>query len=140
MTPKAATGLLLALAATLPGMPGAHVVCSPLDSARIFQVLINLLSNAVKFTPRGGKIVVRVERVGPDLCFAVRDTGEGIPADRLESVFERFVQVRDDRRGMGLGLYISKCIVEGHGGRIGVESTLGHGSSFLFTLPLQSAS
>jgi signal transduction histidine kinase len=111
-----------------------------LDSARIFQVLINLLSNAVKFTPRGGKIVVHLERVGPDLCFAVRDTGVGIPADRLESVFERFVQVRDDRRGMGLGLYISKCIVEGHGGRIWVESTPGHGSSFLFTLPLQSAS
>jgi signal transduction histidine kinase len=50
-------------------------------------------------------------------------------------VFERFVQVRDDRRGMGLGLYISKCIVEGHGGRIWAESRLGHGSTFLFTLP-----
>ncbi len=112
----------------------------PFDSARIFQVLINLLSNAVKFTPRGGAIVVRVERVGPDLCFAVRDTGIGIPADRLESVFERFVQVRDDRRGSGLGLYISKCIVEGHGGRIQAASTLGHGSTFLFTLPLQAAS
>jgi signal transduction histidine kinase len=112
----------------------------PLDSARIFQVLINLLSNAVKFTPRGGRIVVRVERIGPDVCFAVRDTGVGIPADRLESVFERFVQVRDDRRGMGLGLYISKCIVEGHGGRIRAESTLGGGSTFIFTLPLQAAS
>ncbi|MGD0679968.1 MAG: HAMP domain-containing sensor histidine kinase [Polyangiaceae bacterium] len=112
----------------------------PLDSARIFQVLINLLSNAVKFTPRGGSIVVHVERVGPDLCFAVRDTGVGIPADRLESVFERFVQIREDRRGMGLGLYISKCIVEGHGGRIWAESTLGHGSTFLFKIPLQAAS
>ena len=110
-----------------------------LDSARIFQVLINLLSNAIKFTPGGGSIVVHVECVGPDLCFAVRDTGAGIPADRLEAVFERFVQVRDDRRGMGLGLYISKCIVEGHGGRIWAESTLGHGSSFLFTLPLRGA-
>ena len=117
--------------------PVPHI---PLDSARIFQVLINLLSNAVKFTPRGGRIVVRVERVGPDVRFAVRDTGVGIPADRLESVFERFVQVHDDRRGMGLGLYISKCIVEGHGGRIRVESTLGHGSAFFFTLPLQPAS
>jgi signal transduction histidine kinase len=111
----------------------------PLDSARIFQVLINLLSNAVKFTPRGGRILVRVERVGSDLCFTVRDTGVGIPADRLNYVFERFVQVSDDRRGMGLGLYISKCIVEGHGGRIRVESTLGVGSAFLFTLPLQAA-
>ena len=111
-----------------------------LDSPRILQVLINLLSNAVKFTPRGGSVVVRVERVGPDLCFSVRDTGTGIPADRLDSVFERFVQVRPDRRGMGLGLYISKCIVEGHGGRIRPESTPGHGSTFLFTLPLEEAS
>ncbi len=112
----------------------------PLDAARIFQVLINLLSNAVKFTPRGGRIVVHIECVGTDLCFAVRDTGAGIPADRLESVFERFVQVRDDRRGMGLGLYISKCIVEGHGGQIRAESVPGHGSTFLFTLPLHAAS
>jgi signal transduction histidine kinase len=111
-----------------------------LDSARIFQVLINLLSNAAKFTPGGGSIVVHVECVEPDLCFAVRDTGAGIPADRLEAIFERFVQVRHDRRGTGLGLYISKCIVEGHRGRIWAESTLGHGSTFLFTLPLREAS
>jgi|HubBroStandDraft_1064217.scaffolds.fasta_scaffold92994_1 signal transduction histidine kinase len=111
----------------------------PLDAARIFQVLINLIGNAVKFTPRGGKIVVHVECVGADLCFAVHDTGAGIPADRLESVFERFAQVDNDRRGMGLGLYISKCIVEGHGGQIRAESVSGQGSTFLFTLPLHAA-
>jgi signal transduction histidine kinase len=114
--------------------PVPHV---PLDAARIVQVLINLLSNAIKFTPRGGTVVVHVECVGADLAFAVRDTGAGIPTDRLESVFERFVQVRDDRRGMGLGLYISKCIVEGHGGKISADSVPDHGSTFLFTLPLQ---
>src|SRR4029077_2434867 len=92
-----------------------------LDAARILQVLFNLLSNALKFTPRGGRVVVHVERVGADLSLSVRDTGSGIPPDRLGSVFERFLQVRDDRRGMGLGLYISKCIVEGHGGQIRAE-------------------
>jgi signal transduction histidine kinase len=112
----------------------------PLDSARLLQVLVNLLSNAVKFTPRGGTIVVHLECAEPDLRFTVRDTGAGIPTEQLTSVFERFVQAREDRRGMGLGLYISKCIVEGHGGRIWVESTLGQGSAFFFTLPLRAAS
>jgi signal transduction histidine kinase len=107
-----------------------------LDPARILQVLVNLLSNAIKFTPRGGKITLRVECVGPELRFAVRDTGVGIPPDKLEAIFERFVQVqKNDRRGVGLGLYISKCIVQGHGGRIWAESTLGAGSTFSFTLP-----
>jgi signal transduction histidine kinase len=108
-----------------------------LDPARILQVLINLLTNAFKFTPPDGKVAVRVEGIGEELHFAVSDSGAGMPADKLESVFERFVQVKnDDRRGFGLGLYISKCIVEGHGGRIWAESTMGKGSSFCFTLPL----
>jgi signal transduction histidine kinase len=111
----------------------------PFDGARIVQVLINLLGTAIKFTPRGGRVVVHVECLGKDLSFAVRDTGVGIPKDHLESVFERFVQVRDDRRGMGLGLYISKCILEGHGGLIRAESEPGQGSSFVFTLPIQRA-
>jgi signal transduction histidine kinase len=77
-----------------------------------------------------------VECVGPELLFAVRDTGVGIPADKLEAVFERFVQLaRNDRRGVGLGLYISKCIVQGHGGRIWAESIPGEGSTFSFSLP-----
>jgi signal transduction histidine kinase len=105
-----------------------------LDPARILQVLINLLSNALKFTPPTGKVVIRAEGVGADLRFSVSDTGPGIPAGKLETVFERFVQVDADRRGLGLGLYISKCIVQGHGGRIWVESTIGKGSSFCFTV------
>jgi signal transduction histidine kinase len=98
-------------------------------------VLTNLLSNAIKFTPAGGRIVVHVEPVGDDIRFAVRDTGVGIPTDKLEEIFGRFVQIQNDQRGVGLGLYISKCIVLGHGGRIWVESAMGAGSAFYFTLP-----
>jgi signal transduction histidine kinase len=106
------------------------------DSARILQVLVNLVSNAIKFTRARGAIVVRLEHSDSELRFTVRDDGTGIPSDKLEAVFERYRQVdRYDRRGVGLGLYISKCIVEGHGGRIWTESTLGKGSSFFFTLP-----
>jgi len=107
-----------------------------LDTPRILQVLSNLLSNAIKFTPRHGRIVVRVERRGDDIRFAVSDTGIGIPADKLEAVFMRFLQIATDRRGVGLGLYISKAIVQGHGGQIRVESTMGAGSTFSFTLPI----
>jgi signal transduction histidine kinase len=108
------------------------------DPARILQVLANLIGNAVKFTEPGGAVVIRVEQVDGELRCAVRDTGAGIPADKLETVFERFLQLkRNDRRGLGLGLYISKCIIQGHGGRIWVESTLAKGSTFSFTIPLE---
>jgi signal transduction histidine kinase len=110
------------------------------DPARILQVLVNLLSNAIKFTRPQGRVVARVERVGADIRFAVSDTGVGIPTDKLEAVFDRSFQVaRNDRRGVGLGLYISKCIVEAHGGRIWAESVIGEGSTFYFTLPLHVA-
>ena len=116
----------------VPGVPPAAF-----DPARILQVLTNLLSNAIKFTPAHGAVTVRVERIEDDVRFAVRDTGAGIPGDKLEAVFDRFFQVdQHDRRGVGLGLYISKCIVRGHGGRIWAESTVGEGSTFCFTLPL----
>jgi signal transduction histidine kinase len=117
-------------------------IASPLpmvsmDSERILQVLVNLLGNAFKFTPAGGHVVVRVEPHEDELRFSVTDTGKGIPADRLEDVFDRFQQVAPDhRRGMGLGLYISRSIVEGHGGRIWAESDEGKGSQFVFTVPL----
>jgi signal transduction histidine kinase len=106
------------------------------DSARLLQVLTNLLSNAVKFTPAGGSVVVRTERTGDDILFTVSDTGVGIPAEYLEAVFERFLQLNNDRRGVGLGLYISKSIVQGHGGRIWAERRDGGGSTFRFTLPI----
>jgi signal transduction histidine kinase len=108
------------------------------DSARILQVLTNLLGNALKFTPAGGTVVVHVERVGAEMRFAVSDTGTGVPSDQLDAVFERFLQVsKNDRRGVGLGLYISRAIVEGHGGRIWAENRIGGGSTFCFTLPMQ---
>ena len=109
----------------------------PFDPARILQVLGNLLSNAVKFTPPGGSAAVHVEDRGDDILFAVSDTGPGIPLEELERVFERFVQLAsNDRRGFGLGLYISKCIVEGHAGRIWAEKRREGGSTFCFTLPV----
>lgn len=111
-----------------------------LDSARILQVVANLLGNALKFTARGGHVVVRTERVRDELRVSVHDTGIGIPADMLEAVFERFRQLKsDDRRGIGLGLYISRCIIQGHDGHIWAESREGEGSSFFFTLPVHGA-
>jgi len=121
----------------------AQIAAAPLqvafDSARILQVLTNLISNAIKFTLAKGSVVVRVERVGNDVLFAVEDSGMGIAAEHLDSIFVRFSQVKkDDRRGLGLGLFISKCIVQGHGGTIWAESNLGRGTTFRFTLPIQS--
>jgi signal transduction histidine kinase len=111
----------------------------PFDAARLFQVLANLLSNAIKFSPAKGRVVVRVEQVDDELRFGVRDNGEGIAADKLDAIFERYHQLDpNDRRGVGLGLYISKSIVQGHGGRIWAESKLGEGSTFYFTLPIPS--
>ena len=110
------------------------------DHGRILQVLVNLIANSIKFTPKGGRIGVTCERAGDVLSFCVSDTGEGIPAEMLEAVFERFWQVgKNDRRGLGLGLYISKCLVEAHGGTIRAESKLGEGTRMIFTLPLDDA-
>lgn len=119
---------------------GSPLPLVPFDPPRILQVLVNLLSNAVKFTPLNGTVVVGVERIADEVRFTVKDTGHGIPPEKLEAVFERFLQLTtNDRRGVGLGLYISKCIVQGHGGRIWGESRLGEGSAFCFTLPIAPA-
>ena len=105
------------------------------DHDRILQVLGNLVSNAIRHTPAGGRITIRVERLGPDVHFSVADTGACIPAAELDAIFDRFHQAgRIDRAGLGLGLYISRCIVEAHSGRIWAESTVGSGSTFHFTL------
>ena len=110
------------------------------DSARILQVLANLTGNALKFTPAGGRVEVRVEHVDDDIRFTVRDTGSGIPGDKLDAVFERFVQLkRNDRRGVGLGLYIARCIANGHGGRMWAEHASGGGAAICFTLPVTAA-
>jgi signal transduction histidine kinase len=107
------------------------------DPHRIQQVLSNLIGNAIKFTPRGGSITVSGLRGARELRLAVSDTGPGIPAEQLPHIFGQFWQgSRTDRRGIGLGLSIAKGIVEAHAGRIWVESTVGQGSSFFFTLPV----
>ncbi|HEY0036741.1 MAG TPA: ATP-binding protein [Longimicrobium sp.] len=110
------------------------------DADRIVQVLVNLLSNAIKFSPDGSRVRLTVETSGGDAVFRLADEGRGIPADKLESIFERFGQVdaSDSRKlgGTGLGLTICRSILQQHGGRIWAESVQGEGSTFTFTLPL----
>jgi PAS domain S-box-containing protein len=112
------------------------------DVWRVHQVLENLIGNAIKFTPEGGTIKVTAKAASePDMVeIAVEDTGPGIPAREQEKLFSMFYQVETDSTrsagGLGLGLVISKGIVEGHGGRIWVESAPGEGSRFKFTLPV----
>ena len=107
------------------------------DPHRVQQVLSNLVGNAIKFTPKGGSLLLRGEEMNGEVRFQVADTGAGIAADQLPHVFGQFWQAsRADRRGIGLGLAIAKGIVESHHGRIWVESALGLGSSFFFTLPI----
>jgi signal transduction histidine kinase len=106
------------------------------DHDRMLQVLANVITNAIKFTSEGGSIRIRSECSGEELRFSISDTGSGIPGNLLEAIFERFWQVgKNDRRGVGLGLFISRCIVEAHGGRIWAESKPGEGSTICFTLP-----
>jgi signal transduction histidine kinase len=106
------------------------------DRGRVLQVLSNLVGNAIKFTPRGGSVTLVVTPDPAGARFCVRDTGAGIAADQVPHIFGRFWQARrTDRRGLGLGLAIAKGIVEAHSGTIWVESVLGAGSEFLFTVP-----
>ena len=120
--------------------PGTIVLA---DRLRLNQVLANLLSNAVKFTHEGGSIRVTGRRRGADMELAVEDDGIGIPADRLEDIFGEFTQVESslDRthEGAGLGLALTRRLVELMGGRITVESELGRGSRFVVSLPAASA-
>jgi PAS domain S-box-containing protein len=109
------------------------------DRDRLEQVLGNLLENAVKYSPDGSDITVTVDDKGDAFVTAVSDRGIGIPADELAQVFERFHRGRHvsstNYGGLGLGLYITKQIIERHGGTIWVDSKEGHGTSFYFSLP-----
>ncbi|MGH7477855.1 MAG: GAF domain-containing sensor histidine kinase, partial [Longimicrobiales bacterium] len=106
------------------------------DRDRIVQALENLVQNAFKHTPEGGTVQIEVQRTGDDVCFAVKDTGCGIPAAELPRVFERYWQhEREGRNGAGLGLAIVKGIIEAHGGRIWAESAPDAGAAFFFTVP-----
>ena len=110
------------------------------DSKRITQCLLNLTGNALKFTRRG-RVVIGVERQGEVLRYRVADTGIGIAPEHIDAVFAEFQQVDANTTrefvGTGLGLSITKKFVELHGGRIWVESQLGRGSTFYFTIPLR---
>lgn len=107
------------------------------DRDRLLQVLENLIGNAIKFTGPGGRIGVGASATAGEVLLWVSDTGPGIAAEDLPRVFDRFWQAQKaGRRGAGLGLPIVKGIVEAHGGRVWVESTLGQGSTFLFTIPV----
>jgi two-component system sensor histidine kinase GlrK len=110
-----------------------------MDPERILQVLRNLLGNAVKFTPKGGLVNVSAKAADGTLEISVKDSGPGIPAESLTSIFEKFNQgtrrTPHSRQGTGLGLAIANSIITSHGGKIWAESQLGKGSTFIFVLP-----
>ncbi|MBI2916544.1 MAG: GAF domain-containing protein [Chloroflexi bacterium] len=112
-----------------------------MDSTRIAQAVGNLLSNAVKYSPAGGEIVVTLEETSKEVSIRVSDQGVGIPKEQADRLFQPFYRVQQPEtrhiEGLGLGLALSRAIVEAHGGKIGVESELGQGSVFSFSLPKQ---
>jgi signal transduction histidine kinase len=121
-----------------------YLCCDPTytahtDPERLQQILLNLLSNAIKFTPPGGKVTVVCEVAGDRMNVHVRDTGIGIPADKLEQIFEPFVQVASGRNsgrvGTGLGLAISRDLARAMGGDLTAKSKMGTGSTFTLSLP-----
>ncbi|CAN5727521.1 hypothetical protein BH23GEM6_BH23GEM6_21360 [soil metagenome] len=100
-------------------------------------MLSNLVGNALKFTPEGGQVEIGCTSMEQELRFVVSDTGAGIPPDQIQHIFGRFWQAKDrDTRGIGLGLPIVRGIVEAHGGRVWVESEVGQGARFYFTVPM----
>jgi two-component system, NtrC family, sensor kinase len=116
-----------------------RLVPFPMDGARVKQVLLNLVGNAVKFTPEGGRVWVRADSENGAVRVEVGDTGPGIPVEDRERIFLEFQQAGRDAgkpQGTGLGLALAKKFVEMHGGKIWVESEVGKGSRFFFTLPI----
>jgi PAS domain S-box-containing protein len=136
LRPLADAGRVSLVVALSPDLPAAFV-----DPDRFVQLLSNLIGNAIKFTPPGGSVTLTAEVDADELLFVVTDTGEGISAEQLPHVFERFYQAprragRMIRHGAGLGLPISRGIVEAHGGHIWLSSTPGVGTSVRFSLPV----
>ncbi|WP_420125841.1 ATP-binding protein [Longimicrobium sp.] len=118
---------------------GAPSVTARADAEKLRQILVNLLSNAIKFTDRGGRVEISCQRLDGRVRVDVRDTGVGIPTEKLEAIFDPFVQVRADltrpHEGTGLGLAISRDLARGMGGDLTVASSPGEGSTFTLTLP-----
>lgn len=125
--------------ALIPGS-GELICCA--DQDRVLRVLINLISNAIKFSPKGGKVQITFVDQDQETEISVKDEGRGIPLEMQELVFERFKQVEAAdatiKGGSGLGLAICKGFIDAHGGRIGVESVVGQGSRFWFSIPHRS--
>lgn len=109
------------------------------DGPKLIQVIVNLLANAIKFSPNNSTITVAYKEIPSFVEVRIKDEGRGIPAEHMSQIFERFSQVRasdhSEKGGKGLGLAICKSIIEAHGGNIGVESEVGKGSTFWFTIP-----
>jgi signal transduction histidine kinase len=130
---KANVTLQLNITTDLPPLVG--------DGDRLAQVFINLIDNALKFTPANGEVTLSARKVGAEMEISVADTGLGVPNGALPYLFDRFYQADPSRaggekHGAGLGLAIAKEIVEAHGGKIGVRSQVGHGTTFLIHMPL----
>lgn len=116
--------------------PSVEEVSTSFDRDRIAQVLSNLIGNALKFTPAAGSVTLSLRKEARETIISIRDTGVGIPEDEKERIFNRYAQIgKKDRRGLGLGLYISKMLIEAHGGRLWVTSAPDQGSIFQFSLP-----
>jgi signal transduction histidine kinase len=107
------------------------------DRPQLERVVVNLLGNAIKYTPRGGRITVRTQRVNGHVAIAVEDTGPGIASEDIGEIFEKYRRAPAARRvdGVGLGLFIARTIAHAHGGDVQVESAPGHGSTFTLVLP-----
>ncbi len=121
---------------TLEFTPPPGPVTATFDAMRVLQVLTNVIANSVKFTPGGGRISVACESADSGALVSVTDTGPGIAPELLEAIFERFRQApTHDRRGLGLGLYISRCLIEAQHGTIWAQSQPGRGTTVSFTLP-----
>src|SRR2546423_2070485 len=112
------------------------------DRPKLRRIIVNLLSNAIKFTPKGGKVSLKAEREDGRIRIYVTDTGVGIAKEDVERLFDKYEQARSratrGEKGTGLGLYITRQLVELHGGHIEVKSELGRGSTFSFTMPISS--
>ena len=122
----------------LKAMPGT-IPETQADSDKITQIIMNLISNAIKFTPEQGHIDITtmINPAGDSIYIYVRDSGVGIAKENLHKVFQKFQQFGVGRGGSGLGLFICKELVEMHGGKILIESDLGRGTTFTFTIPVK---
>ncbi len=119
------------------GVQNVDIMC---DRDRLLQVFGNLIGNALKFCRPGDVVTASCDRAGDDVVFSVGDTGPGIPPERIPFLFDAYWSGTEHvKRGSGLGLYIARGIVEGHGGRIWVESRPGAGATFSFTVPIAAA-